>query len=68
MELTDAERQFIEIMRDHDAREDLNVEVKTTSGAWDVSISAVTNRKRLTARGVGRTFGEAWDNATPTWA
>ena len=68
MTLTDAERQFIEIMRDHDAREDLSVEVKTASGAWDISMSAVVNGKRLTIRGTGRTFGDAWDNAAPTWA
>jgi hypothetical protein len=65
MTLTDAERQFIEAMRQ--ASTDFRVEIKREGGAWEVELSENPPNGKI-ARGVGATFGAAWDNVEPWFA
>jgi len=61
--LTDAERQFIEIMRERKPTDNLKVTIELVDGAWEVSMSLVIEGRLKTIHGTGRTFGEAWESA-----
>jgi hypothetical protein len=68
-DLTDAERQFIEAMRET-GDDDLRLVVQRHGLAgWEIEMKTrLKEGKELVARGVGKTFSEAWDNAVPHWA
>jgi hypothetical protein len=63
--LTEAEREFIEIMREAPA--ELKLTIEFLDGAWEVAMSAVIGGRRHTSRGTGRTFSDAWGCTDPLW-
>ena len=67
-EVNDAERQFIEAMRQVVDGEIRLVVHRVGVGGWEIEISFEHKGKRRAARGVGKTFSEAWDDVLPTWA
>lgn len=66
LELTDAERQLIEILRQWHPRETYRLVLETVNGAWEIEMSEP--RAKRGARGVGTTFDQAWDGMAPRWA
>lgn len=68
-EVTEAERQMIEILReqgDEDPASDFRLTVSRQGGAWDVTLEATLSGKAKKNAGVGPTFDDAWDNGVPT--
>lgn len=74
LELDDAERQLIEMLREQSSSKDnLRIVIELLDGAWEIEMSALLatktgTRKHHAARGVGRTFSQAWEDMNPTWA
>jgi len=66
--LTDGERQFIEIVSERQPADDLKITIELADGAWEVSMSVDIEGRRRTIRGTGRTFSEAWESANPLGA
>jgi hypothetical protein len=62
------ELELIEVLREwiDEDENDNRLEIERSGGAWEVTLSMPLRRK--TARGVGKTFAEAWDNVAPSWA
>jgi hypothetical protein len=66
-ELSAAELQLIEIMREWaDDPETYRLRIECADGAYEIELSMPVRGK--TARGVGRTLSEEWDNVVPSWA
>jgi hypothetical protein len=73
MDITDQERQVIEILREQQSGPDNNfrLTIEHVDGAWEIAMSitfheAPDRAKRV--RGVGASFDQAWDNMDPLWA
>jgi hypothetical protein len=66
IELSEQERQLIEILREWEGDDEYRLEIGRAGGAWEIKLSASGEAKW--ARGVGTTFNEAWDNMAPSWA
>jgi len=62
MEVTEAERQLIEIPRELGGSDAYRIEIEFRHGAWEFAMSDRTN----TTRGTGVSFARAWDEAWPT--
>jgi hypothetical protein len=60
------EQQLIEMLREWTADDEFRLEIERANGAWEISLSIPSKRKA--ARGVGKTFAEAWDDVAPSWA
>jgi hypothetical protein len=72
MELTDAERQLIEIIR-REFRDGFRLSIEGQGGAWDIAMSGPVatlqgGEKHASARGVGASFDAAWHGMNPTRA
>ena len=78
-DLTDQERQMIEIIRENADTTEFRLLIERRDGAWDITMSArglaglspfrpSRPKGEGSARGVGATFDEAWDNMNPLWA
>jgi hypothetical protein len=68
-EVSVSERQLIEILREWQGESDeYHLEIGRVDGAWEVKMAAVCKGKDKWARGVGKTFDDAWDSADPSWA
>jgi hypothetical protein len=66
-ELSAAERQMIEILREWaDDPGTYRLLIGCVSEAYEIELSMPDRGK--SARGVGRTLSEAWDNVAPSWA
>lgn len=63
MELSDQERDFIEMLRTFEVMDPYRVEIAYIDGAWDVTVIDVGENQG--ARGTGYTFDEAWANRAP---
>jgi hypothetical protein len=64
-DITDQERQFLEILREWDRLAgDYQVVIERRQGAWDATMTELGTQR--VARGTGATFDEAWYNMTPT--
>lgn len=59
MELTEQERQLVEILREWDHLGDHRLTIER-HGAWDVALQQQDDPGRV-IRGIGPTFAEAWD-------
>lgn len=64
--LSDAEHEFIDILREQKPSNGLRVVISLVDGAWEVSMSAPVKSKNRTIRGSGKTFSEAWNRAHRT--
>jgi hypothetical protein len=60
MELTDAEREFIEIVRGMDKRADYKIVIEINDGVWDVMMWKIGANRII--RGKGATFSAAWSD------
>jgi hypothetical protein len=72
-EISDQERQFIEMLREWSGEDDHCIEIRHALGAWEIKLSMPwpqkgTPEKEKWSRGAGATFDEAWDNVNPSWA
>jgi hypothetical protein len=71
MDITEQERELIEIIRDNSAA-DFRLLIEFQDGAWNVEMTVLPNShkrlKKAMARGVGASFSGAWENMAPTWA
>jgi hypothetical protein len=65
-ELSDAERELLELLRGQDAAE-FDFRVTVRAGHWFVSLST-PSVKGLPAEGEGKGFAEAWADVKPYWA
>ena len=63
IEPTEQELQMIEIIREQ--KSNFRLVIGSQDGAWEVALS-VPSFKSDAARGVGRSFSDAWDNMAPT--
>lgn len=67
IELTDQERQMIEILREWDVSSgNFTLSIERHDGVWDVALNELGTKKG--ARGAGENFDIAWDNMNPLWA
>jgi Arm DNA-binding domain len=66
LEVSEQERQLIEILRQWAGDAEYQIEIKRENGVWELKLSEP--RAGRWARGVGRTFAEAWDHIDPSWA
>jgi hypothetical protein len=64
MKISEQEQQMIELLREWESGDDFRLEIIHDSGAWEIKLSG----KGKWTRGVGKTFDEAWDNDSPSWA
>jgi hypothetical protein len=58
MVLTEQEQQLIDCLRQLKEPDELSITVRREYGAWEIDMSA----GKIKGRGVGRTFGAAWDD------
>jgi hypothetical protein len=58
MVLTEQEWQLIDCLRQLKEPDAFSITVTRDSGAWEIDMSA----GKIKGRGVGRTFGAAWDD------
>ena len=58
MVLTEQEQQLIDCVRQLKDPGEFSITVTRKSGAWEIDMSA----GKIKGRGVGRTFGAAWDD------
>jgi hypothetical protein len=64
-QVTEAERQMIEILREWQNGSNYRLVIEF-GGGWEIDLSEPgTNRA---ARGVGETFNQAWERMNPWWA
>jgi hypothetical protein len=66
MNLTDEERQLIEILRRDFAKRGNQLVIEWREGAWDITLKELGTKRG--ARGTGATFEAAWRNMEPLWA
>ena len=66
MQLREQEEKLIDILREWGGNDECSLTIAFRDGAWETSISTVVKGKKISTRGVGRTFGEAWDSEKPT--
>jgi len=62
--LTEQERQLIECIRRLKDPDEFSITVALENGAWEINMSASRPGKVVRGRGVGSTFGAAWDSVT----
>jgi hypothetical protein len=68
-EVSVSERQLIEILREWQGEsDDYHLAIERADGAWEVKLGLRWKEKDKWARGVGKTFDDAWDNVSPSWA
>ena len=60
MDLSEAERQLIECLRERADTEAFGISIAREDGAWEIKMTA----GKLQGRGVGRNFTAAWDSIT----
>lgn len=65
MELSNAERQLIELVRGEDDEGPFTLVISFADGHWVVE---VRSPGRHGAQGDGATFSEAWERQAPNWA
>jgi hypothetical protein len=74
LEPSEQELQMLEMMREWSGKDEFRVVIEFKDGAWETSLTGIlVGRvsgvpKKMTSRGVGRTFDDAWNNMDPTWA
>ena len=64
MELTEQERQLVEIVRANADSDGFRVAIERQDGAWEISLGGKLGR----GRGAGSSFAEPWDDLSPDWA
>ena len=62
------ERLMIKMLRQCSGNGDFRMVIEFRDGAWEINTSVPPHDKDHSARGVGQTFDDAWDNMNPTWA
>jgi hypothetical protein len=67
MELSEQERQLIEIIREWSGEDDFRLGVSFQSGEWEIVLSRGAGDPNP-CRGTGATFNQAWDEMAPAWA
>jgi hypothetical protein len=60
MDVTEQERQLIEIIREWDKKANCELQIETVDGIWDIALKELG--KDRGARGTGASFNTAWDN------
>jgi len=68
LEMTEAERQLIETIREQIDDREFRILIERVAGAWEIVMSVPPHNERNKARGVGGTFDAAWDGMNPLWA
>jgi hypothetical protein len=68
MDVTEQERQMIEMIREQSGTDEYRLVIERIGGTWEIATDAMLRGKQRSARGVGTTFDRAWDNMAPTWA
>jgi hypothetical protein len=58
MALTEQEQQLIQCIRELEDHGEFGITVRREGGAWEIGMSS----GKIKSRGVGSTFGDAWDN------
>ena len=66
MDITEQERQMIEMLREWDKSENYQLQIEIVEGAWDIALKEIGTPRG--ARGTGDSFNSAWDNMAPIWA
>jgi hypothetical protein len=61
--LSTEEELLIEALRKPSGSDSYRLVIEFQNGAWE--LSAIVGR--YTARGMGRSFSEAWNSMNPTW-
>ena len=68
-ELTESERQLIEIIRQQENdKTDFRLVIECVDRAWEIAMSISPHDESHGARGVGKTFNQAWDDMGPLGA
>jgi hypothetical protein len=68
-EVSDQERQLIEILREWEGENDeYHLMIGRADGAWELKLATRCKGRDDWARGVGKTFAKAWDGMDPSWA
>ncbi len=67
-EPTEQESSMLGMLREWSGTDDCKMVIEIRDGAWEIAMTVTAKGKPHTARGVGKTFKEAWDNMNPTWA
>jgi hypothetical protein len=66
MDVTEQERQMIEILREWAGEDEYRLSIERQGGAWDITLSGtIKGKRRGRARGTGATFDRAWDSMSP---
>jgi hypothetical protein len=71
MELTNQEYEMIELLREWSDKDSYALTIEVRDGAWEIAFSGphpTTTTGMATARGIGKTFSEAWDDVAPQGA
>lgn len=68
MDISEQERQMVEILREWGQRDDCRLLIELQDGAWNITLSTEPHDERHKARGTGASFNAAWDNVDPLWA
>ena len=61
MEISEQERQMIEIVRENAGTDEFYLSIERNEGEWEIDLSIASR----VARGVGGSFNDAWDNMAP---
>ena len=59
---------MIGMLRQCSGRDDFRIVIEFRDGAWDIKTSVAPHDRNHSARGVGRTFDDAWNDMNPTSA
>ena len=61
------ERLMIGMLRQCSGKDNFRMVIEFRDGAWEIKISVSPHDREHSARGVGQTFDDAWNNMNPTW-
>jgi hypothetical protein len=61
------ESLLLEMMREWSGKDNCRMKIEYRDGAWEITMSISLYGNDHTARGVGASFAQAWDNMNPTW-
>jgi hypothetical protein len=66
-DLTEQEEQLLLMLREWGGKDDYRIAIEFRDGAWQVALSGHIYGQPKASRGVGESFGAAWDNVAPSW-
>jgi hypothetical protein len=65
-EPSEQEKQMLEVLQEWQDHPNARLMIELRDGTWEIGMTVTIDGQARSARGVGRSFNEAWHNMNPT--